>query len=444
DRFYELLPAAELHNLYGPTEAAIDVSHWPCDPESDRLTVPLGHPIANIQLHVLDPHLRPVPVGVPGELHIGGVGLARGYLQRPGLTAEKFIPDPCSDRPGARLYKTGDLVRYLPTGVLEFLGRIDFQVKVRGLRIELGEIEANLLQHPSVREAIVTVQVAPSGAQQLVAYGVLEADVEALTLPEVRAWLQPKLPEYMVPGAFVLLEQFPLTPSGKVDRRALPAPAREISEIADYELPQTATERELAEIWAEVLGRSSVGIDDNFFELGGDSILSLLMVSRATKAGIQLTPKQLFQHQTIRTLARVAGMVVGIQAEQGPVTGDMPLLPIQEWFFAQALPQPHHWNQAILLQTSQSLAFADLQQVVEQLLQHHDGLRSHFSQAESDWQQTIPATLDVIPCQEIDLANLSVEAQTTAIAETVAQLQGSFDLSAGPLLKVALFRMGSQ
>jgi len=444
DRFYELLPTAELHNLYGPTEAAIDVSHWPCGPEGDRLTVPLGCPIANIQLHVLDPHLRPVPVGVSGELHIGGVGLARGYLQRPGLTAERFIPDPFSDRPGARLYKTGDLVRYLPTGVLEFLGRIDFQVKVRGLRIELGEIEANLLQHPSLREAIVTVQVALSGAQQLVAYGVLEAGAETLTLAEIKAWLQPKLPDYMVPGAFVLLEQFPLTPSGKVDRRALPAPHQEISETVERELPQTAIEFQLAEIWAEVLGRTSVGIEDNFFELGGDSILSLLMVSRSAKAGIQLTPKQLFQHQTIRTLARVAGTVTGIQAEQGSVSGEMPLLPIQEWFFAQALPQPHHWNQAILLQASQPLAFADLQQVIKQLLQHHDGLRSHFSQTELNWQQTIPAELEATLCQEIDLRTLSAEAQSTAIAEAVGQLQGSFDLATGLLLRVALFKMGTQ
>ncbi|MEO0373920.1 MAG: amino acid adenylation domain-containing protein, partial [Cyanobacteria bacterium P01_A01_bin.17] len=430
---------AQLHNLYGPTEAAIDVSHWYCQASDQQLSIPLGYPIANIQLHVLDQFLHPVPIGVPGELHIGGIGLARGYLNRPGLTAEKFIPDPFSNQPGARLYKTGDLARYLPTGALEFLGRIDHQVKIRGLRIELGEIEATLQQHPQIKEVAVKVHTAPSGAKQLVAYGVLERE---LKLAELQKWLAPKLPDYMVPGILVPLLELPLSPNGKIDRRALVPPDFE-PDKREQQPPQTTAEQLLANIWSQLLNVSSIGIDDNFFELGGDSILSLQVVSRATQAGLQLTPKQLFQHQTIRSLARVAGTVPVIKAEQA-VSGNSPLLPIQHWFFEQALQNPNHWNQAVLLKVPSSLTFVELQRCVERLVQHHDGLRSQFSPTQPHWTQTIPESKNEILCQEISLTSLPPEQQSLAITETAAQVQSSLDITVGPLLQIALFRTASQ
>ena len=222
ERFFARLNA-ELHNLYGPTEAAVDVTHWQCQREGDSRLVPIGRPVANTQLYILDPYMQPVPIGVAGELHIGGVQVARGYLNRPELTAEKFIPDPFSDHPEARLYKTGDLVRYLPDGNIEFLGRLDFQVKMRGFRIELGEIEAVLSQHPAVGEVVVLAREDVPGDKRLVAY-VVPRPAPALLVTELRDYSKEKLPDYMVPAAFIQLDALPLTPSGKVDRRSLPPP----------------------------------------------------------------------------------------------------------------------------------------------------------------------------------------------------------------------------
>jgi amino acid adenylation domain-containing protein len=305
----------ELHNLYGPTEAAIDVTYWHCQrPASDdsqgraAQTVPIGRAIANTQVHILDPALNPVPIGVPGEIYLGGLGLARGYYRRPGLTAERFVPNPFPFQTGERLYRTGDLGRYRLDGEIEFLGRCDFQVKIRGFRIELGEIEARLRQHPHVREAIAMARTDRPGQQQLVAY--LTPSTPTPTenpIKDLRHWLQRQLPEYMIPTAFVWLDHFPLNSNGKVDRRALPAPDVEQVERSRVNKPFTAPrspiETQLATIWSQVLGISTISIDDNFFELGGDSILSLQVIAQANQLGLQLTPKHLFQHQTIRTLA---------------------------------------------------------------------------------------------------------------------------------------------
>ncbi|MEV1329763.1 amino acid adenylation domain-containing protein [Micromonospora costi] len=323
--FTARLPWCGLHNLYGPTEAAIDVSSWHCDPEllAGLTSVPIGAPIANRRLHVLDAAGNECPVGVAGELHIGGVGLARGYHRRPALTAERFVPDPFSGEPGARLYRTGDLARWRiapgattgdrPSGVIEFLGRIDHQVKLRGLRIELGEIESALRDQPGVTEAAVIVREDTPGDKRLTAYLVGAAEHA-----DVKAALKETLPEYMVPAAFVTLDALPLSPNGKLDRKALPAPV--VTRAASVALvePRDDTERLLAGIWSEVLGVPTLGIDDDFFDLGGHSMLATQVVAKIRKAGHGGRPvgvMDLFQQRTIRELA---AFMSGAAGEEGP------------------------------------------------------------------------------------------------------------------------------
>ena len=274
----------EVWNLYGPTETTIwsTVNRLSIDDHSAEV-IPIGHPIANTQLYILDKHLQLAPVGVTGELHIGGDGLARGYLNRPELTAEKFIKHPFSDDPHARLYKTGDLARYLPNGVVEFLGRIDHQVKIRGFRIELGEIESVLGQHPSINEVVVTVREDQPGDKRLVVY-LTYLQHEPPNVSALRLFLKQKLPEYMVPSAFVLLDKFPLTPNGKIDRKALPAPDQTRPEYEQsYVPPRSPIEEMLVAIWQEVLNIEQIGIHDNFFELGGHSLLAVQLIVRINK-----------------------------------------------------------------------------------------------------------------------------------------------------------------
>ncbi|HEX7242081.1 MAG TPA: AMP-binding protein, partial [Longimicrobiaceae bacterium] len=294
ERFHERFgPPVELHNLYGPTEAAVDVSFWACERAGVRAGVPIGRPVWNTQLYVLDGGLGPVPVGVAGELYIGGVQVARGYLGRAELTGERFVPDPFG-RAGARLYRTGDKVRWRSEGALEYLGRLDEQVKVRGFRIELGEIEAVLLAQAGVRECAVVVREDVPGERRLVAYVVGEGDVEGL---------RGRLPEYMVPSAMVVLERLPLTPNGKLDRQALPAP--EYASAGErFVAPRTPEEETLAGIWAEVLHLGRVGAHDNFFELGGHSLLATRVISRVREAfGVGLTVRAILDAPTIEGLA---------------------------------------------------------------------------------------------------------------------------------------------
>jgi non-ribosomal peptide synthetase component F/aryl carrier-like protein len=455
-------------------------------------TIPIGRPIANTQIYLLDAYLQPVPVGVPGELYIGGAGVARGYLNRPKLTAEKFIHNPFVDfesgfaseqselnkqvgvntphahksgffkKPdfstpasfrfncayllnpkSSRLYKTGDLARYLPDGNIEFIGRIDHQVKIHGFRIELGEIEAALRQHPAVREIVVVVREEQSGNKHLVAYVVPEKQFIPTT-NDLRGFLQEKLPEYMVPSAFVRLKALPLTPNGKVDRQALPAPDMARSNLEEtFVAPRTTAEKLLAKIWTQILQLEKVGIHDNFFELGGDSILSMQIIAKANQAGLQLTPKQLFEHQTIAELAAVAGTNRTIQAEQGIVTGSVLLTPIQHWFFEQNLPDSHHWNQAVLLEVQQAIAPVLLEQAVHKLLEHHDALRLCFVYQEGDWQQVNASPNAIVPFTYVDLSTVSETEQESAISDAAAELQTSLNLSSGLLVRVILFDLGA-
>jgi aryl carrier-like protein len=312
-------------NVYGPTEITICATLADCVPGAP--VTPLGPPIGGARLYVLDAELRPVARGVRGELYVGGAGVSRGYLGRPELTAERYVPEPFSGEPGARMYRTGDVVRWMPDGQLEFFGRADEQVKVRGFRIELGEIEAALRAEPSVGEAVVVVRKGAQGESKLVAYVVPTspllpgegrgegATAPRLDLSRLRAFLGQRLPEYMVPAAFVPLAALPLNTSGKVERKALPAPEQAREVPGGYEPPRTPEERALAEVWAQVLGHGQVGIHDDFFELGGDSILAIRIISRAAQAGVHLTAKQLFTHKTIAQLAAVAGPASGQAGE---------------------------------------------------------------------------------------------------------------------------------
>lgn len=323
-----------LWNLYGPTETTIWSAVYRVKREDGVAYV--GSAIANTQIYILDKYLNPVPIGITGELYIAGDGLARSYFNRPELTAEKFIPNPFSSKPGARLYKTGDLARYLPDGNIEFIGRIDHQVKIRGFRIELGEIEAVISQHSDVQTVVVLVPEDENGNKRLVAYLVLEQQRTNLKSSDLRNYLEEKLPHYMVPSTFVMLESLPLTPNGKVDRKALPKPDQMQLELAaTYVAPRNSIEQILAEIWSEVLGLKQIGIHDNFFELGGDSILTIQVISKADRAGLSLTPKQLFTHQTIAKLAAVADPTEPISIE--PTTSDLPLTHLSADELAQVL-----------------------------------------------------------------------------------------------------------
>jgi amino acid adenylation domain-containing protein/non-ribosomal peptide synthase protein (TIGR01720 family) len=338
----------------------------------------------------------------------------------------------------AVLYKTGDLARYRPDGNIEFLGRLDDQVKIRGFRIEPGEIETVLKTHAAVQTCCVVVRQDLSG-KSLIAYWVLNGEQEEPQPGTLRTYLSQTLPDYMVPKAFVQLEALPLTPNGKIDRRALPAP--ELQAEADYVPPRTEAEKILVSIWGQVLGIKQIGIHDNFFEMGGDSILSLQIISQARLQGLHLTPQQVFQHQTIAGLASVATTTSPIQAEQGLVLGAVPLTPVQHWFFEQKQPEPHHFNQAVLLKVPATATPAYLEQAVKHLLIHHDALRLRFELGEADWHSTIIHPGEQIPFSVSELSHLSPAEQEAAIEARAADLQASLNLSDGPLLRVVLFKL---
>jgi acyl carrier protein len=293
----------DFYNAYGPTETTVCASMYRCQ-AGEASPPPIGRPIGNTELYVLDRNMQLLPVGVGGELHVGGVGLARGYLRRPEMTEARFVTHLFSDDPAARLYKTGDLVRYRADGNLEFLGRIDQQVKVRGYRIELGEVEAVLGQHPGVREAVVAAREEAAGDKRLVGYVVAAGEL-APTVGELRGYLRQRLPEYMAPSVFVYLERLPLSPSGKVERRALPAPEGQRPELeGEYVAPRDEVESELAAMCGELLGVDRVGVYDSFFELGGHSLLATQFISRVREVfGVELPLRTLFEHPTVADLA---------------------------------------------------------------------------------------------------------------------------------------------
>ena len=447
-------PAHFLH-VYGPTEnTTFSLWHEITALHEAARTVPIGLPIASSQAYLLDAQRRPIPIGAPGELYLGGDGLAQGYLNRRELTAEKFVRHALMPgSPPTVLYKTGDVARFVRaaagTGTrgvtLEFIGRIDNQIKLRGFRIELGEIEAVLGQHAAVREAAVVVSEQRS-QKCLVAHIVprpQHLQVPAALSAELRDYMQQKLPDYMVPAAFVLREALPLTVNGKIDRRLLAAQAIDYLPSQEFTAAQTETERSLAELWREVLRVPQVGVHDNFFELGGDSILSMQLVSRARKAGLHLSPKQIFQHPTVAGLAQVVQVSAATAPPpQGATVGTVALTPIQRWFFAQRPVEVHHFNQSSFVEVAADVSPGLLRQALHLLIAHHDALRLRFRRASALWEQ-LCAPVSEMPLPVFELAELPKAEQSAFIAARTAELQRSLHIEAGPLIAAALFRFAA-
>lgn len=436
ERVAELAPQCRVLNHYGPTETTVGVSTMPAGRRngSPAATVPIGRPLANCQMYVLDAALHPLPPGAAGELWIGGAGVARGYLARPALTADRFLPDPFASA-GARMYRTGDRVRLLRDGSFEFLGRADRQVKIRGFRVEPGEIEAALLSHPAVQGAVVTVA---AGAEPRLAAYVAPRREE--TAPEVlKRFLAARLPDYMVPAHVIALDAFPLTANGKVDRAALPVP--ETAGGASV-APRTPTERTLAKIWADVLHLPEVGIHDDFFERGGDSILTIQVAARANAAGLPLNPNRIFEHPTIAALAALADPLPE-SAEEGQLPDDAPLTPIQRWFFDEEFADAHHWNQSVLLDVAPEVEAPVLEAAVRAVVAHHDALRARFEKTADGWRQRIaPASAAADSFERVELRQETAFQRAAALAAASEERQAGLDLTHGPVARFTLFESG--
>ncbi len=456
--FQARLGGVKLYNLYGPTEAAIDATWWECVGESEGSGVPIGRPIANLNIYILDEELNPVPVGVRGELYIGGLGLARGYQGRADLTAERFVPHPFigvgSLEGGARLYRTGDVGRYLSHGEIEYVGRVDNQVKVRGYRIELGEVEAALLSREQVSEAVVVARGEGEAERRLVAYLVC-VEGAALTSSELREHLMGQLPDYMVPAQYVMLERMPLTPSGKVDRRALPAPDAAHPAVADsYVAPRTPTEEILAGIWSQLLQVERVGIHDDFFALGGHSLLATQLVSRVRSIfQVEVALRQLFEQPTIagveREIERLKMVGEDLQSPPlGPVsrqeTISLSYAQQRLWFLDQLEPNSSFYNIPAAVRLQGTLNITALEQSFSEVIRRHESLRTRFGAVDGLPVQLIEEaqafTLAVLDLSTLEESEREAEARRVASEES----QRPFNLSAGQLLRVSVLKLTGQ
>ncbi|WP_086691624.1 amino acid adenylation domain-containing protein [Nostoc sp. T09] len=457
EQIQKYTPDCQIFNHYGPTEATVGVlthSVEDCKELSSK-TVPLGKPLANTQVYVLEEQLKLAPIGVKGEVYIGGAGLARCYLDQPELTAVKFIPNPFSEEPGTRLYKTGDLGRYLPDSTIEFLGRSDYQVKIRGFRIELAEIEVVLCQHPLVRESVVVAREEASGEKRLVAYLVPkdESLLENAKLSDWRSFLTEKLPDYMVPSSFVILPTLPLTSNGKVNRQELPAP-EEVQRQINGKMPRTPVEEVIAGIWSQILNLEQVGIDDNFFELGGHSLLATQIASKIREAlQVDLPLRSLFELPTVAALAEhIEKLLKDSQELELPpiqkVGRDRPLpLSFSQarlWFLEQWQPGSSYYNFSIAVRLQGLLNIAALEQSLNEIVRRHEALRTTFTVVDEQPVQKITPTWSIrLPV--IDLRELPRDAR---IAETqrLAKLEAkqSFDLTNGPLLNIILLQQAEE
>ncbi|MFH1537853.1 MAG: amino acid adenylation domain-containing protein [bacterium] len=422
-------------HVYGPTEATTFSTHYVVrELKNDDTSIPIGAPIGNSKAYILDEHLNPLPIGVEGEIYVGGDGIARGYLNNEELTAEKFLDSPFVK--GDRLYRTGDVGKWIPSGDIDFLGRKDQQFKIRGFRVETAEIENSLLNHPAIKQAFVTAGKAEDGNRELVAYIVSEE--EELSVSSVREHLAGELPDYMVPAYFVRLDSMPLNSNGKVDTNALPPPEDSSLTGAAYEKPRNEVEEKLAGVWQKVLKRKRVGVHDNYFVIGGDSIKAIQIVAKLARLNLKLKVRDLFQYPTI---AELAGRVAGAEreAEQGPVSGLVPLTAIQTWFFGEHGISANHFNQAVLLRSGNRLNEEALRAVFEKLQEHHDALRSRYRLEGGDIIQEIQGPDCPLHFEAVDLTG---SADAPALLESHAErIHAGIRLDTGPLMKAALFRM---
>jgi amino acid adenylation domain-containing protein len=450
-----LLPHLTIYNVYGPTEATANASMALVTSPDD---ITIGYPLANTRLYVLDERMRPLPIGVPGELYIGGAGVVRGYLNRPEKTAQAFVVDPFGDEPGERLYRSGDVVRRRADGALEFLGRLDQQVKISGYRIELGEIEAVLRDHPDIAEAVVVVRAIHREDEEdnpedrrLVGY-IVPVTASAPTTADLRAYLQERLPSYMIPAIFITLDALPLMPNGKIDRKALPDPegARPLVDVA-YRAPRSPVEEMLAELWGRVLGIQRVGIDDDFFELGGHSLLATRLVSRVREVfQVDLPLQQVFESPTIAAMAayiesvlRDEGGVATPPIEPVPRDGDLPLSYAQQrlWFLDQLQPDSPFYNVPMALRLQGELDIDALEQSLNEIVRRHETLRTTFQERHGAATQVIASELP-IPLPVEDLTHLpAAEQEDAAHKLALAEVLKPFDLSKGPLLRVRLLKL---
>ena len=406
---------------------------------------PLGAPLANNKVYVLDEWMQPVPIGTPGELYVGGLQVSRGYRNNPAITAEKFLPDPFSITPGARMYSTGDMVRWLANGNLDFMSRADFQVKIRGYRIELGEIESILDGHDGLTRSVVSVHQ-DAGVKRLVAYVVPAADAEFNT-SDLRSFLKERLPDFMIPSFFVMIDKIPLTANNKIDYRSLPAPeTNSLTLESEYVEPTTEVEKALVTIWKSVIGLERIGINDNFFELGGDSIMSIQVVARANKADMPLTPKDIFSHQTVAELAsKVESGEGAVEAEQGLVTGEFPLTPIQHWFFEKHSDAPNHYNHWVLKTLQGDHDSESMAKAFQAVLEHHDALRMRIHHDGDAWRGEFAAPAEEVPFHEYDLCQYDRQEEIDAAIEGhLDEMHASINVESGSIAMMAWFKLGNQ
>ncbi|QGT59609.1 non-ribosomal peptide synthetase [Bacillus velezensis] len=434
NRVRKTLPHLSIWNGYGPTENTTFSTCFLIEQSYDH-SIPIGRPVGNSTAYIINSRGTPQPIGVIGELCTGGDGVARGYFGRPELTEEKFVPNPFV--PGERMYRTGDLARWLPDGTIEYAGRMDDQVKIRGYRVELGEIEAALRSLDGVKEAAVSVRTGQSGNKELIAYMSLQTDMDT---EKVRSSLSKQLPNYMVPAYMMELEKLPLTPNGKLDRKNLPEP--ELALQTAYTAPRNELEEQLSVIWQEVLGTKQVGIEDSFFELGGDSIKALQVAARLGRYGWKMTASDLFRHPSIKELApliRKAERVI----DQRPVEGDIPWTPVQHWFLSQRMENRNHFNQSVMMFSSDALHKQPLKQALEHLVIHHDALRITVS-SENESIRQINHGIQKDELYSLDIWDLSeTDTWEREIEDEVAALQQRMDIEKGPLLKAGWFKTRS-
>ncbi|MFG2513957.1 amino acid adenylation domain-containing protein [Streptomyces sp. NPDC048584] len=436
-------PDTRVINEYGPTEASVANSVHVVSGSPAGDLVPIGRPISNTTLYVLDEGMNPLPVGVPGEIYIGGVCCARGYRNHPGRTAQQFVPDPFSDQPGGRLYRTGDVGYWHPDGNLQFVGRRDHQVKIRGYRIETGEVEAALAAHPRVRHAVVSAPPGASGRRRLVAHAVADPGAQ-VGRQELRDWLTERLPPYMLPSVIVLLDAMPLDSNGKVDRKALAVlSAADTREDAPSRGPAGPLEERIAAIWQRVLGVDELGAHDNFFALGGDSILTMQIAAEARRAGLRITPKDIFLYPTVVSLAPHvtpdSPSEVAAATEIVDATGPLRLTPVQQWFLDQDLTDAHHYNQSVQLELDSPDPVA-LESALRAVIDRHDALRLRFTRSPDGWHQTVVPSEDSFRLRVVTATDR--DGRQGPLDDEADQLQASLDVARGPLVAAALFGLG--